>query len=116
MSAFKIDSELKNAFLVNWGQIEGRLDPSAYHFERLASVARIKDSGVELTPLKYAVSFKKEIVSVADNHVVYLGLENIVSNTGDYIPTESKEEFSSAIIFRKGDVLFPKLRPALNKV
>jgi len=33
-----------------------------------------------------------------------------------YIYTENKETISSALIFKKGQVLFPKLRPYLNKV
>lgn len=33
-----------------------------------------------------------------------------------YIPTTEKESISSAIEFKKGQVLFPKLRPYLNKV
>ena len=46
-----------------------------------------------------------------------MGLENIQSNTGFYVPsTEEKESFNSALKFEVGDVLFPKLRPYLNKV
>ena len=47
----------------------------------------------------------------------YIGLGNIESNTGFYIPSaEEKETFNSALKFEVGDVLFPKLRPYLNKV
>ena len=45
-----------------------------------------------------------------------IGLENIVSDTGRYVPSNEKESISSAFIFRNGQVLFPKLRPYLNKV
>lgn len=38
------------------------------------------------------------------------------SNTGEYIRTTEKESISSAAVFKKGDILFPKLRPYLNKV
>jgi type I restriction enzyme S subunit len=43
-------------------------------------------------------------------------LENIVGDTGEYIPSEEKQSISSAGIFEKGQILFPKLRPYLNKV
>ena len=46
-----------------------------------------------------------------------MGLENIKSNTGFYVPsTGEKESFNSALRFEVGDILFPKLRPYLNKV
>ena len=46
-----------------------------------------------------------------------MGLENIESNTGFYVPSiEKKESFNSALKFEAGDILFSKLRPYLNKV
>lgn len=66
--------------------------------------------------MKDAVEFRKEIVSDS-SELTYVGLENIESNTGFYIPsTEEKDAFNSALKFEVGDVLFPKLRPYLNKV
>lgn len=47
---------------------------------------------------------------------IYVGLENIVSDTGEYLPTKEKTQISSAGVFKKGQILFPKLRPYLNKV
>ena len=62
------------------------------------------------------MEFRKEIVSNSSG-LPYLGLENIESNTGFYIPsTGEKESFNSALRFEVGDILFPKLRPYLNKV
>ena len=62
------------------------------------------------------MEFRKEIVSDSSG-LPYVGLENIQSNTGFYVPsTEEKESFNSALKFEVGDVLFPKLRPYLNKV
>ena len=43
-------------------------------------------------------------------------MENIDSFTGDYVESKEKEIVSSAARFKKGDILFPKLRPYLNKV
>ena len=60
--------------------------------------------------------FKKEIVNDS-SELPYIGLGNIESNTGFYVPSvEEKGTFNSALKFEVGDVLFPKLRPYLNKV
>lgn len=52
-------------------------------------------------------------------NVVYIGLENIESNTGQITgdaETEISEIKSLKTKFEKGDILFGKLRPNLNKV
>jgi len=49
----------------------------------------------------------------------YVGLENIESNSGkliDYVPSMGKDIKSSKVHFKKGMVLYGKLRPYLNKV
>jgi type I restriction enzyme S subunit len=46
----------------------------------------------------------------------FLGLENVESNTGKYVKTDSEYEGGVADIYHKGDVLFNKLRPYLAKV
>ena len=62
------------------------------------------------------MEFRKEIVSDSSD-LPYVGLKDIKSNSGVYVPsTEEKESFNSALKFEVGDVLFPKLRPYLNKV
>ena len=62
------------------------------------------------------MEFRKEIVSDSSD-LLYVGLKDIKSNSGVYVPTtEEKESFNSALKFEVGDVLFPKLRPYLNKV
>ena len=51
--------------------------------------------------------------------VNYIGLENIESNTGQlvgYITSDYSEIKSNKTIFQKGDILYGKLRPNLNKV
>ena len=51
--------------------------------------------------------------------VCYVGLENIVSGTGEYTGSlESEYESIKSLKreFKAGDILFGKLRPALNKV
>lgn len=94
----------------------GRLDPSAYRLLRTNSINAIKSSKYQWINLKDAVEFRKEIVSDS-SELPYVGMENIQSNTGFYVPsTEEKGTFNSALKFEVGDVLFPKLNPYLNKV
>jgi hypothetical protein len=53
-----------------------------------------------------------------NNKYLYLGLEHIESNTGNFITNieVGKNILSSKNVFHKGDVLYGKLRPYLNKV
>lgn len=104
-------------FKVYTNDLEKRIDPNPYHPTRLKILKKIKALEVELLPLKDVVTFRKEIVSEIPEGLPYLGLTNIESNTGLYIPSEDEKEcICSAFKFYKGDILFPKLRPYLNKV
>ena len=108
--------EERQCFAVYAGEVEGRVDPSAYRLLKTSSVDAIKSSKYKSVRLKDIVVFRKEIVADAFE-LPYVGLENIGSNTGFYVPSvEEKESFNSALKFESGDVLFPKLRPYLNKV
>ena len=102
-------------FLINRSEIEGRLDPEPYHSERISTLNLIKKTGHSL-PLSSIVSFSKELTSNIKPGDKYVGLENILSDLGVYVETEEKHSVSSAAVFKKGDILFPKLRPYLNKV
>jgi restriction endonuclease S subunit len=106
----------KRVFILQKSELEKRWDPNTYHFERRSIIDALKKSSHKLEPLKFVSSFKKNIVKEIPENLPYLGLENIESNTGSYIATSDKESISSAIEFKKGQVLFPKLRPYLNKV
>lgn len=106
-----------NTFVVAQTQLEDRLDPEPYHPERQSALSRVKSSRFPVKPLKEVVNFRRQLVSAKTDDAPYLGLENIESNTGEYLKsTEMKEDFGSAFLFTDGDVLFPKLRPYLNKV
>ena len=107
--------ERDKIFLVNRSEIEGRLDPEPYHSERINALNLIKNSGHYL-PLSSIASFSKELTSDIKPGDKYVGLENILSDLGVYVETTEKHSVSSAAIFKKGDILFPKLRPYLNKV
>lgn len=92
----------------------GRLDPQQFHQERVETVEKIKRGNwCRLKDVRYDVkSVSKEIPSGE----TYIGMENIDSCTGDYMESKEKEMVSSAARFKEGDILFPKLRPYLNKV
>ena len=108
--------EEKKCFVIYAGEIEGRVDPSAYRLLKTSSVDAVKSSKYKSDLLKDAVVFRKDVITDSFE-LPYVGLENIESNTGFYVPSgEEKESFNSALKFESGDVLFPKLRPYLNKV
>lgn len=92
----------------------GRFDPIQFHQERIEMVENIKKG--KWCRLKDVVDNVKTIKSSLSQDEIYIGLENVDGSTGEYIPSEEKESISSTAIFKRGDILFPKLRPYLNKV
>ncbi len=67
--------------------------------------------------LKYIAPERKVKLDIFPNDIKYIGLENIESGTGKMVnSTEKSEPESSVNVFKKGDVLFGKLRPYLAKV
>lgn len=102
-------------FIVKKSEIEGRLDPNPYHNERLEAIKRITETG-HYAPLSSVALFSNAETQEIKSGEIYVGLENITSDVGEYVKTENKDSVSSAVIFDKGDILFPKLRPYLNKV
>jgi len=118
MSNFAISPTLnKNkVFILHRSEIEKRLDPDYYHLERRFEIDRLKKSKHLLKSLKSTASFPKIILSENPDNLPYIGLEDIESNTGAYFNNSEKENFGTALHFKAGNVLFPKLRPYLNKV
>lgn len=87
--------------------------------------AELKDSGIdwlgkipkhwELKRLKnLANQISEKSTEILDDDFL-VALENIESNTGKFIETASEYE-SNGIKFKKGNLLYNKLRPYLNKV
>lgn len=92
----------------------GRLDPQQFHQERVEAVEKIKmGNWCRLKDVRYDV---KSVSKKIPSGETYIGMENIDSCTGDYMESKEKEIVSSAARFKEGDILFPKLRPYLNKV
>jgi restriction endonuclease S subunit len=86
----------------------------------------LKDSGVEYLeriPLHWKVDRLKDIVSLRNSKTDesseaedYLELEDIEQGTGKILSKRNTLDVESAVtIFKKGDVLFGKLRPYLEK-
>lgn len=104
-------------FLLRRGEIEGRLDPIAYHAIRREALACIKSIQAQLLPLKHVARFLKNIVTENTDSLKYVGLENVQSHTGELVASsEVKSSFGTALSFNNGNILYAKLRPYLNKV
>lgn len=114
----KDDGTLANRiFYTKSGRLTaGRFDPDALHSERLNTLEAVGASRFPVEPLYRAVKFVRKVTSDLDTGLPYVGLVDIESSTGIYRPSGEVEEFGSANIFSRGNVLFPKLRPYLNKV
>jgi type I restriction enzyme S subunit len=61
------------------------------------------------------VSFNKVLVNEIADGECYIGFENVDRDSGECVGTIDRESISSAIQFSPGQILFPKLRPYLNK-
>ena len=79
------------------------------------------NSKFNLVKLEKLVSERRESVTVTaeDGDVNYIGLENIEAKTGriaSFMPKNGEEIKSTCKRFYKGDILYGRLRPTLNKV
>ena len=93
----------------------GRLDPIAYQSMRRQFYKNVREGTYEAVRLGDVVDVDRCQTDSLDG-LTYVGLENINGSDGTYSPTGGKESISTAVLFRKGEILFPKLRPYLNKV
>ena len=95
--------------------LNGRLDPIAYQSLRRQFYKNVREGAYETLRLGEVVDVDRRQTDSLDG-LTYVGLENINGSDGTYSPTGEKESISTAVLFRKGEILFPKLRPYLNKV
>ena len=93
----------------------GRLDPIANQEKRRRLETAIHSSRYSVSPLRKLVGVEKTIVNEIEVGSTYVGLENIEGSSGAYIATAEKESVGTAVVFKQGQILFPKLRPYLNK-
>jgi hypothetical protein len=105
----------KRIFTAQRKELAGwRFDPQALHPEREGCVDALRR--LNSLSLKSVCLFVRDLRTEIPEGATYIGLENVESNTGRYVPSSEKETVSSAFAFQKGQVLFSKLRPYLNKV
>lgn len=93
----------------------GRLDPIANQEKRRLLEAAIHSTRYTVRPLRAVIDLSKTLVTDIADGESYVGLENINGETGEYVATTEKESVGTAVQFEKGQILFPKLRPYLNK-
>ena len=94
---------------------EKRLDAIAYQSIRRKFLKNVKDSSYPIQSIGTLVEVKRLQTDTLTGQV-YVGMENIDGNTGEFMPSENKETISSGILFQEGDILVPRLRPYLNKI
>ena len=92
-----------------------RLDAVAYQSARRQFLRNAAASPYPIRSLGALVDVKRLLTDSLDDQI-YVGMENIDGDTGEFIPSENKETISSGILFQGGDVLVPRLRPYLNKI
>ena len=95
--------------------LNGRLDPIAYQSMRRQFYKNVRAGTYEVLRLNEIVDVDRRQTDSLDG-LRYVGLENINGEDGSYCLTNDKESISTAVLFQKGEILFPKLRPYLNKV
>ena len=95
--------------------LNGRLDPIAYQSMRRQFYKNVRAGTYEVLRLNEIVDVDRRQTDSLDG-LRYVGLENVNGEDGSYCPTNDKESISTAVLFQKGEILFPKLRPYLNKV
>lgn len=93
----------------------GRLDSIAYQSMRRQFYKNVCAGTYEILRLNEIVDVDRRQTDSLGG-LTYVGLENINGEDGSYCPTSDKESISTAVLFRKDEILFPKLRPYLNKV
>jgi type I restriction enzyme S subunit len=69
----------------------------------------------DIKKLRYAAKLRVESGHLSEGDI-YIGLENIESSTEKYIQTETDYNDGVYDVVKKGDILFGKLRPYLEKV
>lgn len=72
----------------------------------------------KIIPIKRFTKLNTTRTSVTSDNITYIGLEDVESGSGRYLPTEGnsrQSEDSTVGVFGTGQVLYSKLRPYLRK-
>lgn len=86
----------------------------------------MKDSGIDwigkipsnwkIKKLKFCCDTRNQKYSTNYGKLDYFALENIISESGEFIKTQNSYSLDGSIICQKNDIVFGKLRPYLAKV
>lgn len=94
-----------------------RLSPEFFHPERMLAIRAIQDSPTPSRRLDDAVDFVRDLVAAPAPDDFYVGLANVERDTGELVfAVEDELPTGQCVRFKKGDALYAKLRPYLNKV
>jgi type I restriction enzyme, S subunit len=94
-----------------------RLNPDFFHPERILSIRAIEESDTPSEPLTELADFVRDLIAAPSEGDFYVGLANVERDTGELVSaTEEALPTGACVRFMKGDVLYGKLRPYLNKV
>jgi type I restriction enzyme S subunit len=95
----------------------GRLDANYHHPERKAALTSLEEHAQDtrVLPLGQVVDLVHEPTVVGEGEP-YLGLASVESHTGRLVNEGIGEAAEAALRFKRGDVLYCRLRPYLNKV
>ena len=108
----KLSRQLGHAVRLSMIDHNRTLSADYFHPERMSAIRAIQ--GVPNAPLSQLVKFKRDITKVSEG-MRYIGLASITSNTGQLSDAEETAT-GHCITFKRGDVLYGRLRPYLNKV
>ena len=104
-------------------RLTGRLDALASSPDRVTAIEAIeraadRSSGtLRAVPLGEVASMRRELLAAPEGR--FLGLANVESDTGQIaqkVDEASQGAVSQALRYQRGDVLYGRLRPYLNKV
>ncbi len=108
----KLPGQLGYAIRLSTIRHNKALSADYFHPERMTALRAIQD--VPNAPLSQLVKFKRKIIKVPEGSR-YVGLASITSNTGQLSDAEETAT-GQCVTFERGDVLYGRLRPYLNKV
>lgn len=94
---------------------QARLNADYFHPERILAIRTLEHPTPDLDcpRLEQVVDFIRDQIKTPGFN--YLSLANVQSNTGELVSTD-EDVTGSCSVFQRGDVLFARLRPYLNKV
>jgi hypothetical protein len=107
----------RRSFALTLGALreQSRLGPDYFHPERILAIRAIQAAAarVDCPKLSSVVDFVRDQIKTPDEN--YLGLAGVQSQTGE-LSGVTEEAEGACFTFERGDVLFARLRPYLNKV